>query len=144
MKSLWLFVIVASVFSPILMADHGDRSISLTSDKCAVTAVFHMNSHYSHKNDSQYVYARVMAEGVGHPLSGINLNNLGLRIGDRLSTGTYVDSVASVMADRYPSNDYGRVVVNIYWAFSGKVLADDDNSTWEMFALNSKKPICLI
>lgn len=139
-----LFVIMASMFSPVLMADNSSRSISLASDKCVVTAVFYKNSSFNHKNDSQYVYARVTAEGSDHPLSGINLNNLSLRIGDRSSTGTYVESVASVMADRYPSNDSGRVIVNIYWTFSGKVLASSDSSTWRIFALNSKKPICLL
>ena len=62
----------------------------------------------------------------------------------KISTGTYVASVASVMADRYPSNDSGRVIVNIYWTFSGKASVDNDNSTWKIFALNGEKPICLL
>ena len=64
-----------------------------------------------------FVYGRVEIKG-DHPLEAVDLNCIGLALGELHSKKTYVDSVTSVLAERFPAKN-GLIVTKLYWFFPG-------------------------
>jgi hypothetical protein len=69
-------------------------------------------------NQARFVHAELTLNGKNEKLKTVNLNCFTLTINNVVSDAIYVDSIASVLNDRYPAGADGKVQVPVYWSYS--------------------------
>jgi hypothetical protein len=85
-----------------------------------------------------FVYGELNAEGAKKDVSAVNLNCFQLRVGTYLSEDISVDSIASVLRERYESKD-GKVMVRVYWVFEDLKESDLSNLNKELILSDSQE-----
>lgn len=71
------------------------------------------------------------------PIKWVNLECIRLAAGKTNSNKLYVDSIASVLAERYSANNHSAVEVPVYWVFTSRKPSDIDFGSARLMVRNN-------
>ncbi|MBB3228420.1 hypothetical protein FHW69_003055 [Luteibacter sp. Sphag1AF] len=114
-KATGLALTSALIFLCGCSASHS-TAVSMIKDGVVISAKLRSISTNS-THQARFVYGELTLNGENKKLKTVNLDCFILTINDVASDAIYVDSIASVLNDRYPADADGKVQVPVYWSY---------------------------